>query len=202
MVEFNAGILPDTQFHIVAPLAYSTPEGGPETRGYGDTEVGIKYRFVHETDSLPQIGIFPLVELPTGNADRGLGAGHTQVYLPLWIQKSFGKWTTYGGYGWWRNPGDGQRNWNYAGWLIQRDVSESLTLGGEIYRNTAATLQDRTSTGYSLGAIVNISSKHHVLMSAGRNISGDRETHFYVGYQFTGTAKGVNTLFGRANSRE
>ena len=45
----------------------------------------------------PMIGVFPLVEAPTGDARRGLGAGHTREFLPLWLQKSFGGWTTYGG---------------------------------------------------------------------------------------------------------
>jgi hypothetical protein len=37
--------------------------------------------------------------VPTGNESRGLGAGHVQLYLPIWFQKDFGKWTTYGGGG-------------------------------------------------------------------------------------------------------
>ncbi len=183
--EFNLGILPETQFHIVAPLAYAQPSGQHATRGYGDTEVGFKVRLLRETDWLPQIGIFPLVELPTGSASRGLGAGHTQVYLPVWIQKSWGPWTTYGGIGWWRNPGDGQRNWRYLGWLLQRDLSAQLTLGAELYRQTASTVDGRASDGYTLGAIVNLSDRDHILVSAGRNLTGDRETHLYLGYQMT-----------------
>jgi hypothetical protein len=41
--------------------------------------------------------MFPLLELPTGNEHRGLGAGHVSAFLPIWVQKSFGEWTTYGG---------------------------------------------------------------------------------------------------------
>ena len=157
-------------------------------RGYGDTELGVKYRFIQETDTLPQIGIFPMVELPTGNADRGLGSGHTAVYVPLWLQKSFGKWTTYGGYGWWRNPGEGQRNWSYTGWLLQREVAESLTLGGEVFRTTASTQDGSNAVGWNLGAVINLNEHHHILVSAGRNFSGPSETHAYLGYQFTFTA--------------
>jgi hypothetical protein len=185
LVEFNEGILPEVQFHVVAPLAYAKPDEQPVTRGYGDTELGFKVRFLRETDTRPQVGIFPLVEVPTGSETKGLGAGHTQVYLPLWIQKSWGSWTTYGGYGWWRNPGDGQRNWHYLGWLLQRDLSPKLTLGGEFYRRSAATLDGQDSNGYNLGAIVNLSDRDHVLFSAGRDFSGDREAHVYLGYQMT-----------------
>lgn len=185
LAELNLGILPETQFHLVAPLAYAKPAGGPVTRGYGDTEVGLKIRLLRESDRLPQVGIFPMVELPTGAAARGLGAGHTQVYLPLWLQKSWGPWTSYGGYGWWRNPGEGQRNWHYLGWLLQRDLSARVTLGGELFRRSRTAVNAASSSGFTLGAILNLSERDHVLISAGRSLSGDREIHIYVGYQLT-----------------
>lgn len=185
LLEFNYGAFPNLQLHIVAPYLQVKPQGEPWVRGYGDTEIGLKYRFIEERDGLPQVGVFPMIELPTGQADRGLGAGHTAVYLPLWLQKSFGKWTTYGGYGWWRNPGESQKNWNYAGWLLQREVSESLTVGGEMFRATASSIEGQASVGWNLGAILNLSERHHVLMSLGKNLSGPAETHYYLGYQFT-----------------
>ncbi|HJW08093.1 MAG TPA: hypothetical protein VJ483_00565, partial [Holophagaceae bacterium] len=197
-VEFNYGILPDTQFHLIVPYAYDRPQGAPSQGGLGDTEIGIKFRFLHETDTLPQIGIFPLVEVPTGDADKALGAGHTQVYLPVWIQKSWGPWTTYGGYGWWRNPGEGNRNWSYAGWLLQRDLGERVTLGAEAFHTTAARLDGQASTGFNAGGQVNLSEKHHLLFSAGRNFSGDTQTYFYVGYQLTtGTFGNLGDWFRR-----
>jgi hypothetical protein len=57
-VEFNYGILPDTQFHIIVPYAYNRSQDVPSQGGFGDTEIGIKFRFIHETDSRPQVGFF------------------------------------------------------------------------------------------------------------------------------------------------
>lgn len=201
--EFNYGILPDTQFHIAAVLAYDRPEGAPAQRGFGDVEVGVKYRFLQETDTRPQLSFYPIVELPTGDAGKGLGAGHTQVYLPLWIQKSWGPWTTYGGGGWWRNPGEGNRNWSFAGWLLQRDLGPALTLGGELVHTTAATAGARSADGFNLGGQVNFGEKHHLLFSLGRTFTGDRQTSFYFGYQFTrGTWGSLGDWFrtGRSHS--
>ncbi len=61
--EFNYGLIPDGQFHIVAPLAFDSPAGGPSQFGYGDTELGFKYRFIQEDDKglRPMVGVFPLV---------------------------------------------------------------------------------------------------------------------------------------------
>lgn len=183
LVEFNYGVLPRTQFHIVVPYAYAGASGRHTARGLGDSEVGVKLRFLDEGRIRPQVGVFPMVELPTGDEGRGLGAGHAQVYLPLWIQKSWGRWTSYGGVGWWRNPGEGRRNWTYVGCLLQRKVSSRLTVGGELFGGTAAQTGGSGSSGYNLGAVLDVTERHHVLVSAGRNLSGDPETQFYVGYQ-------------------
>ena len=45
------------------------------------------------------IGTFNMIEAPTGNADRGLGVGATWYRLPVWMQKDWNHWTTYGGGG-------------------------------------------------------------------------------------------------------
>src|SRR6185437_8662763 len=94
--EVNYGAAPNLQLHIIAPLAYDDPRGGSTQVGVGDIELGAKYRFITpgEKDWFPQVGIFPLIEVPSGNADRGLGQGRTRVFLPVWLQKDFGDWTT------------------------------------------------------------------------------------------------------------
>jgi hypothetical protein len=184
-VEFNYGFLPDMQFHAIVPYAYNRPQEGPSRTGLGDLEAGLKVRFIHETDTLPQVGLFPLVELPTGRAEQGLGSGHTQVYLPVWAQKTWGAWTTYGGYGWWRNPGEGNRDWHYVGWLLQRDFGTQLTLGAEAFHSTTMTLGGQAASGFNAGGQLNFSEKHHLLFSAGCTVGGARQSSFYLGYQFT-----------------
>jgi len=54
----NYGPIPNVQLHIIAPLTLYVPSQGPSGYGYGVTELGIKFRFVQESDWLPQIGIF------------------------------------------------------------------------------------------------------------------------------------------------
>jgi hypothetical protein len=93
--------------------------GGPAAYGYGDTELGAKFRFVHEGEFVPQIGTFPLAELPTGDSARGLGSGQVEVFLPLWLQKSVGPLLTYGGGGYCINPGAGNHDWLFLGWHLE-----------------------------------------------------------------------------------
>jgi len=73
--EFNVGALPNLQVHLVIPLAYASPSDAPNAYGFGDTELGLKYRFIQEADHRPMVGVFPMLEIPTGDAGRGLGNG-------------------------------------------------------------------------------------------------------------------------------
>jgi len=183
-VEINNGIAENLQFHIILPYAFAHAAGEPMRRGYGDTEVGLKYRFVQEGPKRPMIGAFPLVELPTGNAERGLGSGHTQWFLPVWLQKSWGPWTTYGGGGYWINPGEGNRNFWLFGWEIQKDLNKHLTLGGELFGTTPAVIGGRSQMSFNLGGYYNFDEERHLLFSGGR---GNADTRFtsYLAFQWT-----------------
>lgn len=48
-IEYNRGIAPDTQVHIVVPYAWNVPAQGNVATGIGDIELDIKYRFVNAT---------------------------------------------------------------------------------------------------------------------------------------------------------
>ncbi len=150
--EANYGVVPNVQLHLLVPDAYARPRGGPTLLGPGDVELGVKYRFLQESDYVPMAGIFPLMEVPTASKARGLGTGQAQSFLPLWLQKSNGPWTTYGGGGYWINPGAGNRNYWYLGWLLQRDITKWLTLGAEIFHNTPAAAGAPHEIGDNRGA--------------------------------------------------
>ncbi len=191
--EFNYGLIPNGQFHIIAPLAFNGAAGSPNLFGYGDTELGFKYRFIQEDDKglRPMVGVFPLVEIPTGDQGDGLGAGHVRVYLPVWIQKSFGDWTTYGGGGYWINQGGGTMDQNYwfFGWLLQKQVTKNLAIGGELFHQTANTIGGEDTTGFNIGAVYDFDDHNHLLMSAGRAFQNASVTNlysWYLGYQITG----------------
>ncbi len=187
-IEFNYGILPNTQFHIVAPLAFSIPKGETAYAGYGDTEVGVKYRFVDQSSVIPDIAAFPLVEVPTGNAARNLGNGKTQLYLPLWLQKDIGKWTVYGGSGYWINPGNGNKNWQFTGILIQYNFTDNFFLGIELFHQTSSVIQtDNAYTGIHLGGGIPIADSYQILFSSdlGNGITSYKHFAYYLGLYHT-----------------
>ena len=184
-IEINYGVLPNVQLHVVTPASFYTNEEGKTNYGYGDTEFGIKYRFVNKDSGRFQIGIFPIVEAPTGNAKENLGNGKSQLYLPLWIQKTLGKWTTYGGAGYWINPGPGNRNYEFIGWQAQYQIAKSVSVGGEVYYLTPSRVDDNSDLRFRLGSVIDFNDEDHLLLSVGRSIAGNTNLQWYIGYQLT-----------------
>lgn len=161
-VEVNYGLVPNVQIHLILPLNYDYSRQNGFTLGYAYTELGLKYRFVQETENTPQIGTFPIVEIPTIQ-NTTFGNGKPQLFIPVWAQKSWGKLTTYGGAGYWINPGMGNRNWLFTGWEVQYDFTHTVTLGGELYFHTPDQLDAKSVAAFNIGGSINASEKFHVI---------------------------------------
>ncbi len=190
-IEVNNGAAPGLQLHAIVPLAFDAPKNAPTVTGLGDIELGAKYRFFNpaEGDWRPEVGMFPLIELPTGDAAKGLGGGHLRAYIPVWLQKNFGRWTTYGGGGYWINPGHGNRNYWFIGWLLQRQVTDSLALGAELFHQTADSWGGKDTTRFNAGGQYDFSEHYHLLFSVGRGLQNpalNNQFSYYVALQWTG----------------
>jgi hypothetical protein len=131
------------------------------------------------------VGTFPLLEIPAGNETKGLGSGHLHGLLPLWLQKNVGPWTSYGGGGYWFNPGSGNHNYGYVGWLLQRRLSELATLGTEIFYTSADRTGGNGNLRFNVGLVLDFTQSHHLLVSAGRSIAGETRLQGYLAYQLT-----------------
>lgn len=191
--EANYGVVANVQLHLVVPLTASfAPNGGAVNYGIGDTEVGAKVRFVKETKVIPEIGIFPFFVLPSGDADKGLGVGKTWYRLPLWLQKRWGandrQWTSYGGGGEAVVPQAGYKDYAFAGWLVQRQLSKKITLGGELFGHGAegeAATSSRASTMLDIGGSYEFRPDFNLLFAAGRSVHGQAETYSYLALYWT-----------------
>jgi Putative MetA-pathway of phenol degradation len=179
-IEFNWGAAPNLQIHFIIPDTYVSG-----SYGIGDAEFGVKYRFVQETGKRPQIGVFPLIELPTGSSRLGLGNGQVWARLPLWLQKSHGPWTTYGGIGYQINHAAGMKDSVFAGWLLQRQITTRLTLGAECYGQQAQTLGGRESMFGDAGGYYNFRRNLSLLFMIGHTVTGERHTVGYLGLYYT-----------------
>jgi hypothetical protein len=180
-MEANYGPFQNAQLQVQIPLAYADSDDGIRHRGLGDLQAGFKYRFQEESDGMPQLAVYPQVQAPTGRDADGLGAGHWRVFLPLWLQKSFGPWTTYGGGGWWHNPGLGNRNCAVFGWLIQRELAEGTSLGFEVFRQGSPAMDQPSTTALNLGFELALGHGLQAIASGGKIVQGASGGQFYVG---------------------
>lgn len=188
--DINYGTTDFMHVHVLLPWAFDAPSGGRTISGFGDVEIGAKIRFVPEGKHSPQVATYPAIDFPTGSASRGLGAGQTRFFLPIWVQQSFGPWTAYGGAGYWRNPGAGNRDYGFFGATAQVDAGRGWTLGGELYHTTSSAVGEPAHTGFNLGIVFDLSEEWHLLASAGRDLRGGNTLNGYLGLQWTFGPKG------------
>jgi len=183
-IEINYGVVPNVQLHLLLPANYLFSSPHDLEIGYTYTEFGVKYRFVKESKNIPEIGVFPIIEIPVIR-DKRFGEEHLQVYLPVWFQKSWNKLTTYGGAGYWINPGSGNKNWIFTGWEIQYDFTGFLTLGSEVYYHTAAATDEKSTAGLTLGGSLNFTDHIHFIFSVGHSIFNEDLITTYAGLYLT-----------------
>jgi hypothetical protein len=176
--EFNYGAMPNVQVSISSQLTQGNVSGGgPYTYGSGATDFGIKVRFVQESSDLPQIALFPSVQVPATT-------GHAVTLLPIWLQKSSGPWTAFGGGGVYLNAGPGMRDYTFVGGALERTLSPGTTIGGELFHQSADTIHDTDTTGANVGAIFQVGAYHAILFSFGRAFHGDNTFSGYASYEF------------------
>lgn len=179
--EYSYGVLPDIQLTIGVLVARTASDDGPTEWGLGDTVIGLKYRFLEDTDTSLQIAVSPMVVLPTGDSNDGLGNGTAWWRLPISLQKSWGEWTTYGGGGYVINPADGEKSHAFGGWALQKDLGENWMLGGEVFARGKDTVGGRATTLVNFGGSFRFSQDFKLLFSAGHSIGGEVHATAYLG---------------------
>lgn len=183
-LEVNYGLIRNMQVHLLLPMNYTYIQHHGSKFGYADTEFGIKYCFIQETGRRPQLGTFPIFEIPTVKNDN-FSDGKIKIFIPVWLQKSWNKLTTYGGAGYSLNPGAGNKNSTFLGWELQYDFSKVITFGGELYFQSAETTDSKSTMAFNLGGFINPTEQFHILISLGHSMTNDSFLSSYVGLQWT-----------------
>jgi hypothetical protein len=174
-IDLNYGAGPDLQLTAVLPLAYESARGQEAIAGFGNVELAAKYRFLHQASFGLDVSFFPSVILPSGSAT--VGEQHVSLFLPIWLEKDWGKWSTFGGGGCEINRGGDSRDFCLAGWVLTRQVLPELQLGAEVYHQTADTKDGSPTTGVDLGIRYDLSENLHLLASGGSGVQNASETN-------------------------
>jgi hypothetical protein len=192
--EFNWGAVPTVQLHVILPFGAVRPSNNPiyapggtgaSAFGLTDIELGLKWGFLKQTKHRPQIGTFTMLELPTGNANKGLGVGRVWYKLPLWIEKEFGPWSLVGGAGYTLIKQTQYRSYPYGGFLVKRELGKKLELSIESFshaREGFAAAQTQSSSMIDAGGYYHFKSPGlQLLFAYGHSIAGQTENYGYLG---------------------
>ena len=179
-IDFNYGAAPDLQLTAVIPLGFDSPRGQETVRGLGNIELGFKYRFLHQQTSGWDVSVFPRLFLPS--LSHHVGARHVALFIPVWAQKDWGQWSTFGGGGCALNNGGSSRDYCLVGWAVTRRVLPDLSIGAELYHQSADTRGGKPLTGIGAGITYDITETYHLMASFGPGLQNPSESGRYSWY--------------------
>jgi hypothetical protein len=183
LFDVNFGLGTNVQLKLEMPVQSSHPAGSSWSTGVGDTSVGVKWRFIEEGERRPQVAVYPQISLATGDSARSLGAGEPSYLLPVLAQWSWDRWTWFGNAAFVIPRAPGSRNYGYWGSAVSRECSEQLSLGGEIFGNSATAEGQRSDVAFNLGGEWIVAKGRNLLVSAGRSFRKGGDVLAYVGLQ-------------------
>jgi len=135
----------------------------------GELQLGAALRFVRETTTRPQIAFLPSV---TFKKD-----GTPETLLPIWLQKTWGPWTAFGGSGI-------SQDVVFSGVALQHDLRGGSTLGFEVFHAKARSSAGETRTNFNVGYVEQFGEDHALMVALGRSLTKpETGVSFYAGFQ-------------------
>lgn len=157
--EFNYGVVSNLQIHFLIPLNVDKPRNESALYGIGEVEFGLKWRFIDETGSLPQVGTFVLIQVPA------------KIFLPILLQKNWDKWVISGGPGVWIRPGKDAETWLQISGMVQRKITDSVWVGTELVYQMGADEETFHEIGGNIGGGIELGEHYQLVGSVGSTSS-------------------------------
>jgi hypothetical protein len=184
-VEVDYGIFPEFEINMQMGIDSNNHQTQHQNgMGVGDVQLGMTYRFLQETEYLPQLGFLPAVFIPMGDNNRGFGNGRPYYTLQCWGQKSLKQWIVNFGGGYVNNPPPAGLNYFLGGLLIQNVLNEYLTVGGEFFSQGANNETNGSTIIANAGVTYSLSKHTTIVFSAGHSIKGMEALVAYLGFQW------------------
>jgi hypothetical protein len=175
-LDLNYGAAKDLQLTAVIPAGFDNGDVGA-----GVIELAAKYKFLHQSQGgwMPDVAFFPRIFAPTGARFDAVRPG---LFLPLWAEKDWGPWSLFGGGGLQINPGAGQRNFWQTGVALSRSFGDRVSVGAEVFHQTATARDGRDFTAVDVGATYKLSPHWTLMGSLGPGVQNAREEGQYTFY--------------------
>ena len=89
------GATEDTEFSLILPYIFGRPDTPSDVDGWGDISFIMKHLVIAEEDKIPAFLVRMAIKLPTGDEEKGLGTGDTNVGFLGVLTKGFGPATVH-----------------------------------------------------------------------------------------------------------
>jgi hypothetical protein len=143
---------------------------GNSPAGFGNSLLGVKWRFYDAGPSGWQISTYPQVEFnypASASPRRGLADGGTSYLLPAEFVRSYENFDLNFEFGRWIRPAAFADGW-IAGAVIGHEVHKGFEVIAELHVDTAA--GSRRETIVNFGSRWDFSDRYTLLISAGRDV--------------------------------
>jgi hypothetical protein len=184
---FGVGDRIQLKYEVPWILAHEPGLGSRD--GLGNSNLGVKWRFLDGGDSGWRISTFPQVEFRnpgSASSRRGLVGAGTTLLLPFEFERDYSLLSVNLDIGRvWHSKGDDE--W-FGGIAVGRNAGERLELIAELHADASARIE-RSALTVNLGARWHAKEHGTLLLSFGRNLHNHFSEHNavvgYVGWQFT-----------------
>jgi hypothetical protein len=168
ILDINYGLGERIQLKYEVPWVFLDEEGAGTKSGLGNSEIGIKYRFLDEERHGVSMSVYPQFSFnnPTSSDERGLADPGTELLLPFEIARRVG-------------PVDlglelgytliehGRDEWVY-GLAAAWPLAERFELVGEVHGVATGDFEEDVLV-FNLGSVLQAHEKINLLFSAGRS---------------------------------
>lgn len=187
ILDINYGLGERIQLKYEIPWLFLEEEAAATRSGLGNSEVGVKYRFLDEERYGVSMSVYPQFSFnnPTSSDERGLVNPGNELALPLQIARSAGplELSLELGYSLIEHEEDA---WIY-GLAAAWPLSERFELLGEVHGVATRDFEEDVLV-FNLGGTVELHENVSLLFSAGRSFhdssATDPELLGYLGLQF------------------
>ncbi len=187
LLDINYGVGENIQLKFEVPWVFSHEEGESTRNGLGNSELGVKWRFLDQEDHYVDMSVYPQFSFnnPTSSADRGLVDEGTDLFIPFQLERRFGSFSLNPEVGFLIRQ-EGREEWAY-GLALGYEIPHGLELLGEIHGEADNGLHKHRVV-FNAGGRWEMTDTVKLLVAAGRGLRGapadEPEFLGYFGLQF------------------
>lgn len=176
VLDMNYGIGDRWQLTWLLPWTFIS-DGDGSRNGVGESDFGIKYRFLDQGDKGWKVSFYPQASLVTpftNSSKRGIVDSGGSVLAPFEVEKDFGEVILNADFGHEFHNDSSEDRW-IGGIDLSHDITEKWNAGAEIHVEARTGRLSGSEVVLNVGTTYELSEKVSLLASIGRDLKNSLE---------------------------